>query len=126
MNKIKVEIFEKPSDMLKISLPGALFTVQNNLTFLALSFMDAASFQVMSQLKILTTAIMSIIMLQRKLDQFKWISLFLLMIGVSMIEVKFFAFFLSSFKNKTCSRVAFRFKKVALLHLCRKFTSTRL
>ena len=82
-----MDILEKPIDMLKISLPGALFTVQNNLTFVALSFMDAASFQVMSQLKILTTALMSIVMLKTKLDKYKWISLFLLMFGVSIIEV---------------------------------------
>ena len=85
--QITCDIIEKPKDLLKISLPGALFTVQNNLTFVALSFMDAASFQVMSQLKILTTAAMSVIMLQTKLDKYKWISLFMLMLGVSVIEV---------------------------------------
>ncbi len=82
-------MWQKPNDFFKIAIPGALFTIQNNLTFVALSFMDAASFQVMSQLKILTTAVMSILMLHKKLDRFKWISLFLLMTGVSIIEVRF-------------------------------------
>jgi UDP-galactose transporter len=82
-------VWQKPNDFFKIAIPGALFTIQNNLTFVALSFMDAASFQVMSQLKILTTAVMSILMLHKKLDRFKWISLFLLMTGVSIIEVRF-------------------------------------
>lgn len=86
--QIKCDIIEKPIDLLKISLPGALFTVQNNLTFVALSFMDAASFQVLSQLKILTTAVMSTLMLQTKLDKFKWISLLLLMFGVALIEIQ--------------------------------------
>ncbi len=70
-------------------MPGGLFTIQNNLSFVALSYMDAASFQVMSQLKILTTAVMSIIMLRTKLDGYKWLSLFLLMGGVSVLEVTY-------------------------------------
>jgi UDP-galactose transporter len=78
-----------------ISIPGLLFTVQNNLSFVALSYIDAATFQVTSQLKILTTALMSVIILKTKLTFIKWISLFLLMIGVSTTEVylkfKFFA-----------------------------------
>ena len=74
-------------------MPGGLFTIQNNLSFVALSYMDAASFQVMSQLKILTTAVMSILMLRTKLDGYKWLSLFLLMAGVSVLEVVCSLFF---------------------------------
>ena len=90
----KTDIFEKPKDFFKISVPGALFTIQNNLSFIALSYLDAATFQVMSQLKILTTAIMSVVMLKTKLDMTKWTSLFLLMIGVATLEVTSFLNFI--------------------------------
>ena len=41
----------------------------------------------MSQLKILTTAFMSILVLKKKIDKIKWLSLLLLVVGVSTIEV---------------------------------------
>jgi UDP-sugar transporter A1/2/3 len=87
LKQINTDLIQKPLDVLRIAVPGGLFTVQNNLTFVALSYMDAASFQVLSQLKILTTAVMSILMLKTKLDKFKWTSIFLLLIGVTLIEV---------------------------------------
>ena len=90
VKQINQDLIQKPLDFLRISVPGGLFTVQNNLTFVALSYMDAASFQVMSQLKILTTCVMSILMLNTKLDKFKWTSIFMLLIGVTLIEVDFF------------------------------------
>ena len=50
--------------------------------------MDASTFQVISQLKILITAILCVIMLNMKLNFIKWFSLILLMIGVSTMEVR--------------------------------------
>ena len=89
-SQLNEDFIQKPMDFLRISVPGGLFTIQNNLTFLALSYMDAGSFQVMSQLKILTTCLMSYLMLNTKLDKYKWTSIFLLLIGVVIIEVDFF------------------------------------
>ena len=40
------EIVEKRTEMLKISVPGVLYTIQNNLLYLALTYLDAATFQV--------------------------------------------------------------------------------
>jgi len=94
LKQFKTDVFQNPKDFFKISVPGGLFTIQNNLSFVALSYMDAASFQVMSQLKILTTAVMSILMLRTKLDGYKWLSLFLLMAGVSVLEVVCSLFFI--------------------------------
>jgi UDP-galactose transporter len=53
----------------------------------AVSNLDAATFQVTYQLKILTTAIFSVIMLGRSLSARKWLSLLLLIVGVSIIQV---------------------------------------
>ena len=40
------EIIEKMTDTVKTSVPAILYTIQNNLLFLALSNLDAATFQV--------------------------------------------------------------------------------
>jgi UDP-sugar transporter A1/2/3 len=74
-------------ETLKLLIPAGLYTLQNNLLFVALSNLDAATYQVTYQLKILTTALFSVLMLGKKLDSIKWISLVLLMMGVSFVQV---------------------------------------
>jgi UDP-sugar transporter A1/2/3 len=43
---IKDEIFAQPMELVKLSVPSFLYTVQNNLLYYALSHLDAATFQV--------------------------------------------------------------------------------
>jgi UDP-sugar transporter A1/2/3 len=83
------EIVQKPYENLKLLVPAGLYTLQNNLLFIALSNLDAATYQVTYQLKILTTAFFSVIMLGKKLDSYKWVSLLILMAGVSLVQVSF-------------------------------------
>jgi len=75
------------NDSWKLAIPALLYTIQNTLQYVAVSNLDAATFQVTYQLKILTTAIFSVIMLGRSLSARKWISLLLLIVGVSIIQV---------------------------------------
>lgn len=75
---------------MKLLIPAGLYTLQNNLLFVALSNLDAATYQVTYQLKILTTALFSVLMLGKKLDSIKWVSLVILMLGVSLVQVSFF------------------------------------
>ncbi len=81
------EIIQKPGETMKLLIPSGLYTLQNNLLFVALSNLDAATYQVTYQLKILTTALFSVLMLGKKLDMFKWVSLIVLMAGVSLVQV---------------------------------------
>jgi hypothetical protein len=53
-----------PFEIAKVSVPSFLYVVQNNLLYLALTNLDAATYQVCYQLKILTTALFSATMLQ--------------------------------------------------------------
>ncbi|EUC49158.1 hypothetical protein COCMIDRAFT_33419 [Bipolaris oryzae ATCC 44560] len=71
----------------KLAVPAVIYTIQNNLQYLAVSNLDAATFQVTYQLKILTTAIFSVLLLGRTLSARKWLSLLLLIVGVSIIQV---------------------------------------
>jgi UDP-sugar transporter A1/2/3 len=81
------EILQKPYETLKLLVPAGLYTLQNNLLFIALSSLDAATYQVTYQLKILTTAMFSVFMLGRQIDSTKWVSLVILMAGVSLAQV---------------------------------------
>ncbi|XP_075677296.1 UDP-N-acetylglucosamine transporter-like [Dermatophagoides pteronyssinus] len=83
---LKDEIFGKPKEFSKILIPAFLYTVQNNLLFLALTNLDAATYQVTYQFKIITTALFSRLILHKDLSNRQWFSLFLLMFGVIFVQ----------------------------------------
>ncbi|WPH02217.1 udp-galactose transporter [Acrodontium crateriforme] len=74
-------------DSWKLAIPAMLYTLQNTLQYTAVSNLDAATFQVTYQLKILTTALFSVTLLGRSLSIRKWISLVLLMVGVAIVQI---------------------------------------
>lgn len=75
-----------PMEIMKVSVPSFLYVLQNNLLYLALSNLDAATYQVCYQLKILTTALFSATMLQRKFSKTKWLALVILTMGVAIVQ----------------------------------------
>mmetsp|Transcript_10949 Transcript_10949/g.26513 ORF Transcript_10949/g.26513 Transcript_10949/m.26513 type:complete len:383 (+) Transcript_10949:37-1185(+) len=87
LSELNTHVIEAPMELLKLSVPSFLYCVQNNLLYLALTNLDAATYQVCYQLKILTTAVFSAILLQRKFSAKKWFSLVVLTVGVSIVQV---------------------------------------
>ncbi|XP_075473210.1 UDP-N-acetylglucosamine transporter-like isoform X4 [Ascaphus truei] len=81
------EIINKPMETLKLAIPSGIYTLQNNLLYVALSNLDAVTYQVTYQLRIITTALFSVSMLQRKLNRYQWLSLVILMGGVALIQL---------------------------------------
>lgn len=71
-----------------VLIPGFLFLFQNNLLYISLKRLPAALYQVMYQLKILTTTYFSVLILKRKLSLIRWFACFLLIFGVVMIPKK--------------------------------------
>lgn len=75
-------------DCWKLSIPAILYVIQNNLQFVAVSNLEAATFQVSYQMKILTTAAFSVLLLRKKLSPTKWLALLFLAIGVGIVQIQ--------------------------------------
>mmetsp|Transcript_8721 Transcript_8721/g.20005 ORF Transcript_8721/g.20005 Transcript_8721/m.20005 type:complete len:370 (+) Transcript_8721:125-1234(+) len=82
-----VHFTRSPVELLKVLVPSLLYTLQNNLLFVALSHLSGAVYQVTYQLKILTTAILSVIILGKALGPTKWAALVTLTAGVALIQL---------------------------------------
>ncbi|KAF9227594.1 hypothetical protein BS17DRAFT_793275 [Gyrodon lividus] len=80
------EVFS--ADCWKLSIPAVLYVVQNSLQFVAVGNLPVASFQVAYQMKILTTAAFSVMLLRKRISSTKWLSLFFLAIGVGIVQVQ--------------------------------------
>jgi len=84
---VRQHFARSPAEALKVSVPGLLYTVQNNLLFVSLSNLSGAVYQVTYQLKILTTAVLSVVILGKVLGPTKWAALVTLTAGVTLIQL---------------------------------------
>lgn len=85
LKSIKENIIDAPLDAFKIIIPSLLYLLQNTLLYVALSNLSAPLFQVTYQSKLLTTAIVSVIMLQRRYSVKQWACLTTLGVGVAIV-----------------------------------------
>lgn len=74
----------------KMAFPAVLYILQNTLQYIAAANVDVFTFQTTYQLKILTTAVLSAVLLGRPLSTRKWFSLLLLTCGVAMVDSSHF------------------------------------
>jgi len=84
---LKHELFEKPEECIKLLVPGLLYVLQNNLQYIAASNLQPAVFQVMYQVKMLTTAALSVTMLKKKLRPTQWGGVGLLTGGLVLVQL---------------------------------------
>lgn len=103
---VRREIIGKPGETLKMLIPSGLYALQNNLLYVALSNLEAATFQVTYQMKIMSTAVFSVALLGRSLTRDKWFALFLLMIGVTLVQSQSMSSSSSSSSSTTTTTTA--------------------
>ena len=73
---------------LKMAVPAVIYLAMNLLSFVALARIDAATFSIAAQLKVLTTAAFSVALLGRSLHVRKWRALLTLTLGVVLISAE--------------------------------------
>eukprot|EP01059_Diplonema_ambulator_P037170 TRINITY_DN9680_c0_g2_i1.p1 TRINITY_DN9680_c0_g2~~TRINITY_DN9680_c0_g2_i1.p1 ORF type:complete len:374 (+),score=113.17 TRINITY_DN9680_c0_g2_i1:52-1122(+) len=79
--------WNKPVEALKTSIPALLYLFQNNVQFLAVTILDAATYTVSYQSKTLWTGVMTVLLLGRQLTCSKWTAIGLLSTGVVMVNL---------------------------------------
>ena len=86
--QLELERTNHQRDVLLHAVPALLYTIQNNFMYLAISNLDAAVFQVCSQLKLITAAIFSVTFLKKHISSFQWLSLFILGVGLVLVNLR--------------------------------------
>jgi len=74
-------------DSWKMAIPAGLYTLANSLQYVGISNLDAATFHVTYQFKIIVTAVLSVVMLRKSITGKQWLSLVLLMAGVAIVSL---------------------------------------
>jgi solute carrier family 35 (UDP-sugar transporter), member A1/2/3 len=75
-------------DRLPFALPAALYFLKNNLVFYGLLQSDPVQFQLLGNLKILTTTLLFRLIMKKPLSDLAYTSLLLLTIGLTMTQLK--------------------------------------
>ncbi|XP_058738743.1 CMP-sialic acid transporter 1 [Vicia villosa] len=69
-------------------IPSVIYLIHNNVQFATLTFVDTSTYQIMGNLKIVTTGILFRLFLGRKLSNLQWMAIMLLAVGTTTSQVK--------------------------------------
>mmetsp|Transcript_28518 Transcript_28518/g.86014 ORF Transcript_28518/g.86014 Transcript_28518/m.86014 type:complete len:352 (-) Transcript_28518:29-1084(-) len=83
---VKHLVFEK-TDFMQYAVPGFVFFAQNNLSFLALQHMNSSAFQLLMNTRIVSVAVLAVLVLNKKLHALEWTSITLLMVGAMQYQL---------------------------------------
>ena len=83
---LRHHLWAERDQTLKLAVPAICYAVQNNLVFVAISNLSAAAAQVIYQLKTLTTALFSVLLLNRTFLPAQWASFVVLGGGVVLVQ----------------------------------------
>ena len=84
--RVHADVLCQPAATARLAVPALLYTIQNNVLFVAVSHLEAAVFQVTYQLKTLTTAACVVAMTSRKIHRHQWGALLVLMCGTVLVQ----------------------------------------
>ena len=87
LRDVKYYFFNNWLDTLKVGVPALIYTIQNFLLYVAAENLETGTYMVTYQIKILTTAAFTVLMLKRKLSVPQWISLVVLIVGVALVQL---------------------------------------
>lgn len=79
---------EEASRIWHYGVPAVLYTVQNNLSFVAAANLSIVQYQVFNQLRIPATAVTSRLLLGQQISAMRWTAVMLLTVGVALVAYK--------------------------------------
>ena len=79
-------VWAERSQTLRLAIPATCYAIQNNLLFLAISNLSAAAAQVLYQMKTLSTAFFTVVLLGKTFHAPQWASFFILAGGVVLVQ----------------------------------------
>lgn len=69
-------------------IPSIIYLIHNNVQFATLTFVDTSTYQIMGNLKIVTTGILFRLFLGRRLSNLQWMAIVLLAVGTTTSQVR--------------------------------------
>ncbi|XP_078439638.1 nucleotide-sugar transporter family protein [Wolffia australiana] len=69
-------------------IPSFIYLIHNNVQFATLTYVDTSTYQIMGNLKIVTTGTLFRLFLKRKLSNLQWMAIILLTVGTTTSQVK--------------------------------------
>ncbi|XP_048422655.1 CMP-sialic acid transporter 1 isoform X2 [Pyrus x bretschneideri] len=69
-------------------IPSVIYLIHNNVQFATLVYVDTSTYQILGNLKIVTTGILFRLFLRKKLSNLQWIAIVLLAVGTTTSQVK--------------------------------------
>mmetsp|Transcript_97629 Transcript_97629/g.304509 ORF Transcript_97629/g.304509 Transcript_97629/m.304509 type:complete len:383 (+) Transcript_97629:127-1275(+) len=84
---VSQDVFSGGSQTARYAIPSVFYTLQNNLWYYSMSNLDPVTAAVTSQLKVISTAVFSMLILTKQLTHLHWSALGLLMLGLVIMEV---------------------------------------
>eukprot|EP00297_Palpitomonas_bilix_P009644 CAMPEP_0113897480 /NCGR_PEP_ID=MMETSP0780_2-20120614/18711_1 /TAXON_ID=652834 /ORGANISM="Palpitomonas bilix" /LENGTH=347 /DNA_ID=CAMNT_0000888965 /DNA_START=120 /DNA_END=1163 /DNA_ORIENTATION=+ /assembly_acc=CAM_ASM_000599 len=73
---------------IRYCIPAIIYAVQNNLTLVAMGYLDAPTFQLFNNMKILSTGVAFWLFLKKELSRLQWLALCLLTIGMVTTQIE--------------------------------------
>ena len=68
-------------------IPSVIYAVHNNIQFATMSYVDAATYQILGNLKIVSTGLLFRLALGRRLSRSQWMALLLLTLGATTSQI---------------------------------------
>ncbi|CEG37693.1 udp-n-acetylglucosamine transporter [Plasmopara halstedii] len=84
MLTLQIEVFADKKGLTKMTVLAFLYALQNMFALVAYDYVDVATYQIVYQLKIITTAMFMILLLQRRFSVVQWCAMVALMAGVAI------------------------------------------
>lgn len=84
LRTLRFEVFADKPGLVKMTVLAFLYALQNIFALFAYDYVDVATYQIVYQLKIITTAMFMIVLLNRRFSIVQWGAMLALMVGVAV------------------------------------------